>query len=69
MYQPNEYGVPVQQRKRQGPPDFGPTDVSRGPPRLPPEDGPPGPEGGDNQRGMSNLTKAFVAGAFILGMR
>jgi hypothetical protein len=58
---------PQQQRAAyEAPP---PARTSGEPPRLPPEQGgaPPDPDGGGG--GMSNLTKAFVAGAFILGAR
>jgi hypothetical protein len=60
-------GRPQQQQDRWQSDDFAPPRSSGDPPRLPPDDGQsPGPEG-DGKGGMSNLTKAFVAGAFILG--
>lgn len=67
--EPDYSGTPQQQQEAWGPgTEYAPPRTSREPPRLPP-DGPNGPGGpeGDGKGGMRNITKAFVAGAFILG--
>ncbi|GAB4818908.1 hypothetical protein N2152v2_005954 [Parachlorella kessleri] len=58
------------QQPWQGSYDYPPPPSSaRPPPGQPPPSGPGrGPGGGGSGGGMSNLTKAFIAGAFILGM-
>lgn len=57
-----------QARPRQANYDFAPPRTSGQPPNYPPgsDQSPPPPPDGNG--GISNLTKAFVAGAFILGM-
>lgn len=45
-----------------------PASSAGGPPRLPPEDPSGGGQGsGGGGGGLSNITKAFIAGAFIMG--
>lgn len=47
---------------------YPPQQTAAQPPRLPPTNGSNGSgPGGDGGGGLSNLTKAFIAGAFILG--
>lgn len=62
QYQGERPPTPVQRRETgyDAPPA-----LSTPPPRLPPNSPPPPP---DDDGGWSNATKAFVAGAFILGM-
>jgi hypothetical protein len=70
---PQQPGQPTQfveqQPRQQQAYDYPPPPSTARPPPGPPPGGPGGSKGpGDDGGGMSNLTKAFIAGAFILGM-
>lgn len=66
---PATYPQPQQQQPWPDSYDYAPQPSAGQPPRLPPLGGGngSGPDGGGGGSGLSNLTKAFIAGAFILG--